>query len=403
MADQALSNVKVVDLTHYIAGPACTKLLADYGADVIKIERPGIGDGARSMGPFYHDEPDPEKSGLFLYLNTNKRSVTLNLKSAQGREILLELVKRADIVVENFKPGVMERLGLSYEDLAKVNPKVVLTSISNFGQTGPYREYKLTELTAFGIGGPMYSSGLGEREPVKYGGTPSINNAGTVGAMAAMVAYYGASRHGTGEHVDISIMETQAGSIDRRLTSLIIYQYSGRITPRGATVGGAMASGYFPCADGYVMFSGGGGRLERVTEMLGNPPELMDPKFYTPHAQEDPELKDEYDAHFLAWCMEHTKLEIFQLGQKFKNICSPMYTIDEVFNDPQVKYREFMVEIAHPVTGKLTYPGRPFLMSETPWAIRRPAPMLGQHNVEVYSELGYSKEDLVKLRETGVI
>ncbi len=403
MAEQALSDMKVIDLSQYIAGPACSKLLADYGADVIKIERPGTGDGARSMGPFYHDEPDLEKSGLFLYLNTNKRGITLNLKSKLGKEILLELVKKADVVVENFKPGVMERLGLSYEDLEKANPKLVMTSISNFGQTGPYRDYKLTELTAFGIGGPMYSSGMAEREPVKYGGTPSIYHSGAVAAMSTAVAYYGMRRHGTGEQIDISIMETQAGTIDRRLTSLVSYQYNGRVTPRGATAGGAIASGYFPCADGYVMFSAGGPRLERVTEMLGNPPELMDPKFYTPQAQRDPDLKDEYDAIFLGWCMEHTKQEIFAIGQKFHNICSAMYTIDEVFDDPQVKYREFMVEVDHPITGKLKYPGRPFVMGETPWTLLRPAPTLGQHNQEVYSELGYAREDLVKLRETGVI
>ncbi len=403
MAEQALSDMKVIDLTQYIAGPACTKLLADYGADVIKIERPGTGDGARSMGPFYHDEPDLEKSGLFLYLNINKRGVTLDLKSAQGKEILLEMVKRADVVVENFKPGVMERLGLSYEDMEKVNPKLVMTSISNFGQTGPYRDYKLTELMAFGMGGPMQSSGEGDREPVKYGGTPSIYHSGAVGAMSTVVAYYGMRRHDLGEHVDISIMETQAGTIDRRLTSLVSYQYNGRITPRGATAGGGIASGYFPCADGYVMFAAGGPRLERVTAMLGNPPELMDPKFYTPEAQRDPDIKDEYDAVFLGWCMEHTKQEIFALGQKFRNICSAMYTIDEVFDDPQVKYREFMVEIDHPITGKLKYPGRPFLMEETPWMLHRPAPTLGQHNQEVYSELGYATEDLGKLREIGVI
>ena len=393
----------MLDLTQYIAGPASTKLLADYGADVIKVERPGVGDGARSMGPFYHDEPHPEKSGLFLYLNTNKRGITLNLKSKLGNEIFKELVKGVDVVVENFKPGVMERLGLGYQELETINPKLVMTSISNFGQDGPYRDYKITELMAFGIGGPMQSSGLGEREPVKYGGTPSIYHSGAVAAMATTVAFYGMRRNGTGEYTDISIMETQAGTIDRRLTSLVSYQYSGRITPRGATAGGAIASGYFPCADGYVMFSAGGGRLERVTEMLGNPPELMDPRFYTAEAQRDPDIKEEYDAILLGWCMEHTKQEIFVIGQKFRNICSAMYTIDEVFDDPQVKYREFMVDVDHPITGKLKYPGRPFIMQETPWMLRRPAPTLGQHNQEVYSELGYATEDLTKLGKIGVI
>ncbi|MFH1140712.1 MAG: CoA transferase [Chloroflexota bacterium] len=403
MAEQALSGIRVIDLTHYISGPVSTKLLADYGADVIKIERPGAGDKARSIGPFYHDEPNLEKSGLFLYLNTNKRGITLNLKSVLGKEILLEMVKRADVVVENFKPGTMERLGLSYEELEKINPRLVMTSISNFGQTGPYRDYKLTELMAFGMGGPMYSMGQAEREPIKYAWTPSIYQSGVVAAMATVVAFYGMRRHGIGEHVDVSIMETQAGTIDRRQQAQVTYQYTGRVTPRGAILGQAIASGMFPCADGYVLFIAGGPRLDRVSAMMGNPPEVMDPKFYTPLAQRDPELREEYNAVFLGWCMEHTKHEIFEIGQEFKNICAPMYTIDEVFEDPHIKYRDFMVEIDHPITGKLKYPGRPFIMGETPWVLRRPAPTLGQHNQEVYSELGYAREDVVKLREIGVI
>ena len=403
MAEQALPDMKVIDLTHYIAGPVSTKWLADYGADVIKIERPGVGDGARSMGPFYHDEPHPEKSGLFMYLNTNKRGITLNLQSKPGKEIIGELVKGADVLVENFQPGVMDRLGLGYEELEKINPKLVMTSISNFGQTGPYRDYKISELMAFGMGGPMSLTGLPEREPLKYGLTPSIYHAGVIGAMATMVGFYGMRRNGVGEYIDISIQETQTGTIDRRLTSLVTYQYTGRVTQRGASLGQAFPSGMVPCADGYMIFSAGGPRLPRVVEMMGNPAELMDPKFYTPEAQRDPEIREEFEAYFIGFCLEHTKQELFEMGQAAGNICAPLYTIDEVFADPQNKDRGMFVEVEHPMTGKLKYPGRPFVMGETPWQLRRPAPLLGQHNDEVYSELGYSKNDQVKLMETGVI
>lgn len=403
MADQALSDMKVIDLTSYIAGPACTKRLADYGAQVIKIERPGVGDGARNMGPFYHNEPNPEKSGLFLYLNTNKRGITLNLKSPMGKEIFLEQVKKADVVVESFRPGVMERLGLGYDELEKLNPKLVMTSISNFGQTGPYRDYEMSELVAFGMGGPMYSKGIPEREPERYGETPSIYGAGAVAAMATTVAFYGMKRFGQGEYIDISIMETQVSSHDGRLSGLVTYQYTGKPTSRGGVLIGRTASGTYPCADGYVFFSSGGPRLERVTRMMGNPPELMDPKFYAPEARLDPALSEEYDSYFISWLMQHTKLEIFLLGQQFGNICSPVDTIDEVFEDPQIKFRGVFTEIDHPAVGKLTYPGRPFIMHESPWAIKRPAPLLGQHNLEVYTELGFSQEDMVNMKETGII
>lgn len=404
MTDQALEGMRVIDLTEAIAGPTCTKRLADYGADVIKVERPGTGDEARSLGPFFRDEPHPEKSGMFLYLNTNKRGITLNLTSKLGREILLKLVAGADVLVENFKPGVMESLGLSYDVLVEVNPLLVMTSLSNFGQTGPYKDYEITELVASGMGGYMHTKGRADREPVKYGATTSLYYAGAVAAMATVVAYYGMRRHGVGEYIDISIMETLAGSVDGRLGAILGYQYTGRATSRAGSPGGAqIASGMFPCADGYVYFSAGGPRLGRVTEMMGNPAELMDSKFYDPVRQREPAVKDEYEAYFLNWLMSHTKQEVFELGQATGNICSAMYTIGEVLDDPQVKHRDLFVEVDHPMTGKVKYPGRPFVMEETPWALRRPAPLLGQHNSEVYSELGYTNADLVALRGTHII
>ncbi len=403
MADQALSDMRVVDLTRYIAGPVCTKMLADYGADVIKIEQPGTGDGARNMGPFYHDEPHPEKSGLFLYLNNNKRGITLNLKSKLGKEILRELVKKADVLVENFKPGVMERLGLGYEELEKLNPSLVMTSISNFGQTGPYRDYKITELIAVGTGGPMHSTGVAEREPLKYAESVSIYHSGMFSAMSTMLAFYGSRYGGVGQRIDISIMETQAISVNHRAYGLTMYRYNGRSTPRGTRLGAAYPTGVFPCANGYIVIAATGARFSRAVKMMGNPPELMDPKWYTRTAPNDPALKEEFDAMFLGWCMDHTKQEIFELGQEAGTIVAPTNTIDETFKDPQFNDRGVFAEVEHPVIGKVKFAGRPFIMAETPWAIRRPAPLLGQHNSEVYSELGYTKGDMVMLRETGVI
>ena len=251
MSAQALSDVKVLDFTHYIAGPYCTKLLADYGADVLKIEHPEGGDGSRRLGPFPGDDPHSEKSGLFLHLNTNKRSIALNLKSRAAREIVTELVKEVDIVVESFRPGTMSRFSIGYEYLKTINPSLVMTSISDFGQTGPYRDHRGSEIIFYGMGGEMYSTGLDEREPVKLGGTVVLYQAGATAAVATMGALFAAFDQGLGQHVYVSILDTQVGSIDRRMSMLLAYQYNGEITRRmsyGSHDG--YPGGVYPCDDG---------------------------------------------------------------------------------------------------------------------------------------------------------
>jgi CoA:oxalate CoA-transferase len=190
MGEQPFSDIKVLDFTWHISGPYCTKLLADYGAEVIKVERPGERDPARCVGPFLDDDPHPEKSLLFSHLNLNKKGVSLNLKSGTGRKIILELVKEMDVVVESFSPGVMERLGLNYERLKKVNPKLVVTSISNFGQTGPYRDYKLSELVLNGFHA-MIHNGDFNRYPLKKGANVCQYQAGSVAAVATIGALWG--------------------------------------------------------------------------------------------------------------------------------------------------------------------------------------------------------------------
>jgi len=189
MEERVLADLRVIDLSHFVAGPYCTKLLADFGAEVIKVEKPGQGDGARTLGPFCHDDPHPEKSGLFLYLNTNKKSITLNLKTETGVGILKQLVTDADILVENFEPRVMPSLGLSYEVLKQMNPKLVMTSISNFGQTGPYRDYKATSMTMFAMGGAMAITG-DEHRPLSPWGSQAEYMAGLVGFQATMIAIF---------------------------------------------------------------------------------------------------------------------------------------------------------------------------------------------------------------------
>ena len=403
MPDQALSDVKVLDLTWYVAGPYCTKLLADYGADVLKVERPGSGDPARRLGPFPKDEPHPEKSAFFSLLNTNKRGITLDLKSITGKKMFKDLVRGVDILVENFSPRVMPSLGLDYKALAQENPRLVMTSIANFGQFGPYRDFKASDIILHGMGGDMYICGLPEREPVTYYGAWIQFQAGVAAAVATMGASCGAQGKGIGQQVDVSIMETQSTSTDRRMIDLLAYQYCGECQPRIAEAGGTYPGGPYPCKDGYFRLQGGGLMWDRTGKMLGNPEFLKDPKWSDPVGRAAPALKEEFEAFFLAWLMERTKDECLQAGQAARVLCAALYTVDELLTTPHFQGRETFVELDRPLLGRATYPGRPFIMNETPWRVNRPAPLLGQHNKEVYEGLGFSSQDLVKLRETGVI
>ncbi len=403
--EQALSDVKVLDLTHHIAGPYCTKLLADYGADVLKVEKPGEGDAARRMGPFFDDDPHAEKSGLFLHLNTSKRGITLNLKSETGKKIFQELVRGVDILVENFSPRVMPSLGLEYEKLERVNSKLVMTSISNFGQTGPYRDFRASELILYGMGGAMNNTGVLDRYPLKKGGAVIQYQGGTIAAVATMLACLASRAQGIGQHVDISIFQTQMATIDRRMSQLLTYQYNGetsyRIDPEAERVG--FPYGIYPCKDGFFQLSGGFVYWPRICQMIGRPDLVADPGFSTPHGQREPENLERFNLIWYPWITERTKKEIIEAGQAATVLCGPINTTEDLVNDTHWRARELWVEVDHPVTGKLTYPGAPFKMAETPWRVSRPAPLLGQHNEEVYGELGYSKEDLVRLREGGTI
>lgn len=403
MSEQALSDVKVLDFTHHIAGPYCTKLLASYGADVIKVERPGVGDVSRRLGPFPGDVPHVEKSGLFLHLNTDKRSITLNLKTEAARKLVHELVANVDIVVESFRPGTMSRFGLGYDDLKAVNPALVMTSVSNFGQTGPYRDYQGSEIIFYGMGGEMGSTGLEDREPVKLGGTVGLYQAGAMAAVATMGALFAARYQDIGQHVDVSIMETQLGTQDRRTSSLVGYQYTGENNPRVPLSTAGYPIGIYPCQDGYFDLLGGLVYFSRVVRMLGEPDFLQDPKWYTPTAQTDPDLKEEFEAYFLAWCMEHTRKEIWEIGQAVSVLCAPVNTVEDVINDPVLAERGSFSQLSHPEVGEVRITGRPFIMTETPWQIRRPSPLLGEHNEEVLASLGYGKTDVSRLGSEGVI
>ena len=389
---QLLQNLKVLDLTHYVAGPYCTKLLADYGADVIKVERPHTGDPARRLSPFLKDSPHPEKSGLFLHLSANKRSITLDLKSTRGRQIIEQLVPWADILVESFRPGTMARLRLSPETLTKINPALLIISISNFGQTGPYKDYSLDEITGYAMGGMMHANGLPEREPLKLGGRVGLYQAGTVAAGAAITALYGARATGRGDHVDVSIFETQAGSIDRRANWILAYQYTGENAQR---LGPTLYSGQRPTSDGYIEMWTVGAMLPRLANALG---------ISIDHPEHQADLIEELEARVLDWSLSHTKQELWFKAQQQRIPSGPLNYINEVHADPQLRSIAFWNSVDHPRTGNIRLPDGPFAPHPAPRQLRRPAPTLGQHNREVLSGLlGFSISELSRLAQQEII
>lgn len=412
---QALGTMKVLDLTHYVAGPFCTKLLADYGAEVIKVERPGQGDPGRRLGPFPEDKPPPDSSGLFSYLNGNKLGVTLDLKHAAGIGICKELVRWADVVVESFKPGVMAGYGLSHSQLSDTHPGVIVTSLSSFGQSGPYRDYKASEIIQYAIGGPMLFTGTSDREPLKLGGRVGMIFAGQEAAMATLMAFYREmGGDGDGEHVDLSIMETQAGSIDRQTALLVNYQYTGNRYSR-PDASEAYLGGVYPALDGYLDVQ----VIERFPQLLaamGQPDTITESEAVElaifldkwENADGNPlesgELIKELGVLLEKWVRARPMGPAWAQFQRHGTLSASFNDSAGVHADPSFSLRGLWTKVEGAESGLRRLPGRISILERTPWQARRPAPGLGEHNSDIYGGmLGYSRRELAGLRQMGVI
>lgn len=403
MAGKALPGVKVIELAKLVSGPYCTKLLADLGAEVVKIEEPLVGDEARRRGPFLKDVPHPERSGLFLYLNTNKLGITLSIKTETGRQIFKQLTDWADILIEDNPPGAMESLGLGYEKLRTTNPRLIMASITPFGQTGPYRDYKAYNLNSAHAAGGGYLTPAGspnaEREPLKGGGFFDDYVAGLSAATATVIALYHCMKTGSGQHIDISKQEALMATNKVEITN---YPNLNTVATR---VVGRASPGRQPrrCQDGYVQIAAFlDWHWARFKDFMGNPDWAEDAKFETLEGRS--QYSDELYEHIEEWTKGRTKEEVYH-GLQRKGVPTAMVcTAAEVMNSPQYKTREFFVELEHPAVGKVTYPRGLSVFSETPWVLERPAPLLGQHNEEVYTKLlGFARGDLVRMRGAGVI
>lgn len=400
MAPSALQGIRVLDLGDYISAPYCACLFGDYGADVLKVEPPR-GDSARRAGPFPDDVPHPEKSGLFLTINTNKSSVTLNLATPDGRAIFKELlqVQDFDLLVENFPPGYMESLGLGYEVLSALNPGLVMTSVTPFGCSGPYLDFQATDIVTFALTNRMAPHGTYGREPLNYAPEVVWFQAGGTAAAASIASVYQSRATGVGRFVEISAQEALSGNVDTRT---VFQQYTGRPFTRGAVGAGYPAAAY-PCRDGYILFAAGGERFfRRLCWVMGRQDILEDPRWATGTARLDHE--DEFNEIFFPWLMERSKEEIFRVCQEAGVMCAPVNTVEDLFHDQQLGARGFFTPVDNWEAGRLYQPSAPFKMTETQWRVRAPAPTLGQDNGAVYRGwLGYTKRDLTLLRSMGVI
>ena len=419
--DSLLGGYRVLDLADE-KGILCGKILGDLGADVIKVERPG-GDVARIKGPFYKDIPDPEKSLFWFFTNTSKRSMTLDIETADGKEIFNRLVKGADFVVESFEPGYMESLGLGYSELEKLNPRIIMTSITPFGQTGPYAHYEATDIVGMAMGGMMRILGDADRPPVRISCDPQSYFLGSLhGALGSMVAHYHRELTGEGQHVDVSCQQAVvlALMIAAEVWDILKFNYRGMgpviISVRPTPPGPLFMRFIYPCKDGHVLVWFGGGAQAGIvasTRALvewanteGMCLELKDYDWPGLDAQTVPqEEADRLVSIITEFLKTKTKAELLEEALKKSMLIAPASTMKDVTESPQLAVREFWEKVEHPELGEvITYPGAPVKMAETPWRIQRRAPLTGEHNDEIYQkELGFSREQLALLKARGVI
>eukprot|EP01137_Pigoraptor_chileana_P014969 Opistho-2@70279 len=392
-----LSGIRVVDLTRVLAGPFCTMQLGDLGADVIKIELPQTGDDTRAWGPpFVHGE-----SAYFLCVNRNKRSITVNLKSPEGVQIVRDLVAKSDVLVENYLPGKLASMGLGYETLSKVNPKLVYCSITGYGPTGPYKDRAGYDVIAAGMGGLMHITGPEDGSPVKVGVAITDMATGLYAHGAIMAALFARTRTGKGQKIDCSLLETQiavlanigsnyliAGSESRRWGSAheSIVPYSG-----------------FPTSDGHVIVGAVNNRqFVALCDLLGMPHLSKDPRYIEnrDRVKHRKELTATLDAAF----RKHTTEEWLGRLRRSGLAHGPINTVAQAHNDPQVLHREMVREIEHPTAGSIKVAGIPVKYSETKPTIRRPPPLLGQHTDEVLASVtGYDAARIAHLHKAGAV
>jgi len=400
MAETALAGVKVLEHCQMISGPYCGKLLADLGAEVIKVEEPPAGDAARRRGPFPNDVSHPEKSGLFLYLNTNKLGITIDLGTASGRQIFQRLAEQTDVLLEDRPPGEMARLGLDYASLSAINPRLIVASVTPFGQTGPYRDYKSYHLNLYHASGHSSFFYVTPRErrkepPVMAGGQVGDYDGGLAAAVATLAALFARLTSGQGQHIDISKFEALLA-----LERVVVARFANTAEPPPWP---GMVGGLMPCRDGYVVVTAvQNHQWQALMELMGNPAWAQDEKCHDEFTRS--QHRDEIQPLLEEWMAQHTKEELYHKGQSLGVPIGPVNTVAEITHWPQARQRGFFAHLDHSQAGRLEYPTAAYSMPETPWRAERAAPLLGEHNEQIYcGRLGYSREQLTRMTAAGTI
>lgn len=391
-----LQGIKVLDLTRVLAGPYCTMMLADMGAEVIKIERPDGGDDSRAYGPFVSSE-----SAYFMSVNRGKKSVTLNLKAQEGRALLLEMVERVDVLVENFKPGVMKKLGLGYEELKQRNPRLIYAASSGFGQTGPYSSLPAYDLIIQGLGGVMSITGPDAATPTKVGTSIADILSGIFTCVGVLAALQNRERTGQGQMVDVGMLDCMVAILENAIAR---YATLGQVPqPLGNRHPSIAPFCTLPTRDGAINVACGNDELwRRYCELAGLGALLRDPRFATNplRVQHWSELEQLLHETMRA----RTSAEWTALLRPAGVPVGPIQTIDQLMQDPHVLARDMLVELTHPVAGTVKVPGTPLKFSETAAQVSEPAPLLGQHNEAVLSGLlGRSLQEIARLKAEQVI
>lgn len=391
---KALQGIKVVDLTSALNGPFCTMMLADYGADVIKIE-PVNGEQCREWGPI--DEKSGE-SGFYCYVNRNKKGVTLNLKSEKGLQMFYDLVKDADVLVENYKGGVTKKLGIDYESVKKVNPTIIYASGSGFGQYGPITHRPCYDIVAQSMGGMVNLTGFKDGNPVKVGPSVADHVAGIYLTVGVLIALYDRKNTGQGQHVDVAMIDTIFSLLEN---AIVNYTVGGFIPERNGNVDPSISPfDIYECKDGFAALGVGNDRLfEKFCLTIGHEELIEDPRYKTNVLRCENYIPDLQNL-IRDWCKGHTKKEIEDIMDEAGIPCGPVLNIKEAIEHPHIQAREMMVHCEHPTAGDQYFQGCVIKLSETPGSVETPSPVLGQHNAEVF---GLTEEELKKLNAEGVI
>ncbi len=392
-ASQALARFTVLDLTRVRAGPTCVRQLADWGADVIKVELP-------DQGPDSHGLGGPRAGSDFQNLHRNKRSLTLNLKAAEGRDILLRLVERADVVVENFRPDVKDRLRIAYDDLRAVNPRIVLASISGFGQDGPYAKRPGFDQIAQGMGGLMSVTGLPGQGPVRVGIPVADLCAGLLAAQGILVALLERESSGEGQWIQTSLLQAQVFMLDFQATRwLVDHEVPKQAGNNHPT---SIPTGVFATTDGHINIAVAGQEIwRRFCQAIGHEELTRNPAYAEPADRSN--NRDALNAELAAIVRRASSAHWIELLNGAGVPCGPINTIDQVFADPQVRHLGLAQGVRSHERGDVELVGQPIIMSRTPSRIRTPPPLMGEHTDELLRELGYDDERIAALREAAVI